>query len=143
MNIMLNGVRILTNIKDVNSFDVVSTLDVRQGTDPLDFYIQLWQGDKGIRYVPVADVVVTIEFLRADTVGVTNTSRKVSEEANLVFEDFDNSIFMVSLTSAQVANITTGGFRVTVVETVNSVPLTKVVWSEMTIRKLPSSEIGV
>jgi len=142
---MLNTVKILTNVRDANSYDVVSTLEIRQGSSPLDFYFQLWQGDKGIRYIPATLVTVTVEFLRADTVGQVNTSRAVTKTAAVVAGD--TSMYKISLTSADITNITTGGFRVTVVENIGTVPLpnlvTTVVWSEMSLRKLPSSEVGV
>jgi hypothetical protein len=142
---MLNTVKILTNVRDVNSYDVVSTIEIRQGSAPIDFHIQLWQSDKGIRYIPAALVTVTVEFLRADVVGQVNTARTVTKTAVVV--SGDTSMYKITLASPDVSNITTGGFRVTVVENIGTSLspnlVTTVVWSEMTIRKLPSSEIGV
>ena len=139
---MLNHVKILTNVSSVNQYNVVSTLDVRADSYTLDFYIQLWQSDMGIRYVPAAAATITIEFLRSDTVALVPVSQKVSKSATAPFAAVtaggadDRSIWKATLTQAEVAKITTGGFRVIVTEGTQ----VRTLWSDMVIRKLPSSE---
>ena len=136
---MLNAVKILTNVSNVNLYDVVSTRDIRAGSYTVDFYIQLWQSDKAIRYVPALGATVVIEFLRSDTVALVPVSQKVTLTCTEAFKHplpSDRSVWKGTLVAADILKITTGGFRVTVTEATQVTTL----WSDMTIRKLPSSE---
>jgi len=136
---MLNTVKILTNVSSVNLYDTVSTLNIRANTYTVDFYIQLWQSDKGIRYIPAVGATMTIEFLRSDSVALVPVSQTVSATATAPFLyplQEDRSIWKATLTQANIANITTGGFRVTLLEATSRTTL----WSDMSIRKIPSSE---
>ena len=139
---MLNSVKILTNVASVNLYDTVTTLDIRADSYTLDFYIQLWQSDTGMRYIPASGATVLIEFLRSDTVALVPVSQKVSKSAAAPYAAIvaggadDRSIWKVTLTQADVAKITTGGFRVVVTESTKVSTL----FSSMTIRKIPSSE---
>jgi hypothetical protein len=133
---MLDNVKLLTNVVSVNTFDVVDVRNIYSGSSPVPFHIQLFQSDCKDRYIPVGTVItVTVEFLRADTVAETPLSQTVVKTLAQTY-GADSSIWNVDLIAADVANITTGGFRVTITE---DAVITKI-YSKMSIRKVASSD---
>jgi len=112
---MLDTVRILKNVADQNNFDVDSIVEIRADSHPVDFYIQLWQSDLKIPHTPASTSTVNIEFLRADTVDQIPQSQFQSLAATAPFGD--KSIWKVTLEKTNVEKITSGGFRVTVNDT--------------------------
>ena len=138
---MFNTAHLLTNVASVNNFTVVPILDLRADSSPVDVFFQLWQTDLGTRYIPAAGASTTlkVEFLRSDTVAPTPVSQTVSQMASQPFTADDRSIWKITLASADVAKVVSGGYRLTLTETINAVVVTTVLFVKCTIRKLPSS----
>lgn len=131
---MLNSVKLLTNIGSVNVFDTINILTVYEGSYPIPFFIRLWQEDTDQRYIPATGATVTVEFLRMKTVGETNDAQDVVKALVDPYPE-DRSIWGVSLISSDVANLITGGFRVTIVEGTD----VTTIYSKMSIVKVPDS----
>jgi len=136
---LLDLIKILSNVVDVNNFDSIDTLHIYAGSYPVKFYLRLWQSDRGMRYMPDSNVNVKVEFMRSDTVGQTNTTQTITKYLTQPFSE-DPSIFYVDLAEDDVSKITTGGFRITVTEGSGATEKTTVLYSSMTIRKRPSSD---
>ena len=107
---MLDSIRLLTNCSDPNSYNVVTTRYIRADSFPTDLYVQLWQSDISLPYMPAPSATVTIKFLRADTVGQTPQSQTVELEAEAPFAD--RSIWKVTLQETHVQKVVSGGFQV-------------------------------
>lgn len=140
---MLNCAHILTNVSSINCYQVAVTQELRNAYAPFDFYVQLWQSDLGIRYIPATDATLKVEFLRADTVAITPVTQTVTYTKAITDLPFatDASIWKFTLTAADIAKIVTGGFRLTLTETVGSVAVTRVLFISAAIRKLPDQDI--
>jgi len=132
---MLNSIRLLINVVDINVFDVVTTRDIYAGSYPVPFHIQLWQDDKNERFIPDVSAVVKVQFLRMQSVGTEPASQTVVKTLTQTFTD-DPSIWGCDLASVDVANIVTGGFRVVIEE---GTDVTQI-YSVMSIRKNPTSD---
>ncbi len=136
---MLDSIKILSNVIDVNHFDIISSLNIYEGSYPVPFYLRLWQSDRDIRYIPDSVVTLKVEFMRSDTVGTTNTTQTITKYLTQPFSD-DPSIFYVDLEKDDVSAITTGGFRITVIEGSGASTKSTVLYSNMTVYKKPSSD---
>ena len=134
---MLDSIRILKNVVDQNNYETTDVAYLRADTHPVDFYVQLWQSDLELPYVPDLTATVTIEFLRSDTVGETPTSQTQSLSASASFAD--RSIWKVTLVEENVQKIVSGGFRVVIEDSVDP-DKKETIWSSMSIRKLPSDQ---
>lgn len=132
---MLNTARLLTNVCDQNNFDIVSTREIRSGTAPQDFYIQLYQSDLGLRYIPATGATLQIDFLRIETVAQIPASQTVSLAMVTPFAG-DRSIWKVTIGSADINKIVSGGFRLTLVEGTN----TSMLFIKSALVKVPNSE---
>lgn len=135
----MDSIKILSNVVDVNTFDIIDILNIYEGSYPVPVYIRLWQNDRKTRYMPDSTITVKLEFMRSDTVGQTNTTQTITKYVSQPFTE-DPSIFSVNLTESDVGKITTGGFRITVLEGVGATQKSTVIYSSMTIRKRPSSD---
>lgn len=127
---MLNAIKILSNVENINHFQEIKEVYLKQGDDNVPFSIMLWQGDKQERYMPSAPVTVTIDFMRMHTVSQTPEPRTVTKTLYQLFPE-DGSIFSTTLTEDDINDITTGGFKVTVEETSR----VSAIYSKMTIIK--------
>ncbi len=112
---MLDSIRLLTNVSDQNTYDVVSTRYLRADTYPEDFYIQLYQKDKEQIYVPGDSATLQIEFLRIDTVERFPQKQDRVLEAEAPFSD--KSIWKVTLSKNDIDKIVSGGFRIRLTDT--------------------------
>lgn len=113
---MLDGVRLLSNVSDQNTYTVKDYIYILQDYYPVDFYVQLWQSDIDLPYIPSSSAVVEIQFLRSNTLGTTPESQSQILQAEAPFAD--KSIWKVPLSKAVVDKIVTGGVRVVVYDTI-------------------------
>ena len=134
---MLDSVRLLSNVVDQNHYSVIPVAYLREGSHPVDFYIQLWQSDLDLPFALDSTKEVEIQFLRMDALGQNPTSRHQEISATAPFDD--KSVWKVELSEDNVSNIVTGGFRVVITDT-NDASYQKILFSRMSIRKLPDDQ---
>jgi hypothetical protein len=131
---MFDNLKILTNVVSANAFDEVGVLELLQDSYPFSFRIMLWQDDKGQRYIPAVGSTAIVEFLRMETVAETPAVQTVTKALAQTYVD-DGSIWGCELVEADLDNVVSAGFRVTLTEGA----AVSVVYAKMTIRKLQSS----
>jgi hypothetical protein len=136
---MLDSVKLLTNVVSANLFDVVPDLKIYQGNTVTIFYIRLWQSDRNERFIPISDAVVTVDFMRSNTVAETPVAQTVTKTLTKSYPTVDRSIWQCDLTASDVAAITTGGFRVKVTQGTTT-PFDTYIYSKMSLRKVPNSD---
>jgi hypothetical protein len=132
---MLDSVRILEDVASLNSFSVAKSVNIHANSYPVDFYIRLFQSKASRRYIPATGAKVQVEFMRNDSL-LSNSSNLIKYLSKPFTAD--SSIWSCSLTKADIAKITTGGFRVTVTEGSK----VTAVYSGSVIIKLPNSDSG-
>jgi hypothetical protein len=132
---MLDSIQLLTNVVDVNTFDISSAISIHAGSYPVRFIIRLYQSDKKDRYIPASGAILKVEFLRMDTIAYTPTGQTVFKYLSQPFAN-DPSIWSVDLTQADVSKIISGGVRVTLTEGTTI----KVIFAKSTIMKYPNSD---
>lgn len=133
---MLDSVKILSNVCNVNNFSERGRLQIHAGSDQIVFYIQLFQSDLNLRYIPDALSTVQAEFLRSETVSEIPTSQDVVKTMNLAFASDDRSIWQATLDNDEISLITTGGMRFTVVEPTK----VTVLFEDFVVDKLPMDQ---
>jgi hypothetical protein len=129
---MFSTAQMLGNVANVNLYDVVSEVKF-YSANAVDIYFQLWQSDRSVRYIPNATATVAVTFLRANTIAQTPASQTLTLSASNPFAT-DTSIWKVSLTAAQVAQIVGGGLQITLTE---PGPVTTTIFVPMVLAKLP------
>lgn len=131
---MFDLIQILTDVVNVNTFDVVESRKLHQNTYPVDFYVRLYQSQSDSRYVPESGAKVKIEFMKSDTVIASSTN--IVKYMSKPFSS-DSSMWYVSLNQNDIAKIPSGGFRIILIEGSK----TTTVFSCGSIEKLPSGGI--
>lgn len=96
---------------DVNHFTIVDRLELIQGNSAI-CYVQLFDGDN--RYVPQAGSTIQIKFPRAMSVAATPANQDVVVTLS-VADPRDTSVYSMSLSSAQVDSIVSGGVKLIII----------------------------
>lgn len=125
----LSTALMLQNVKDVNTFDVVTTVTVLGGSDNVNVYIRLWQADREERYIPETSSTLTVTFPRNLTTDATDdpgpSNQDILISATNPFTPDDRSIWLAALdgtaTPDEVDTIVSGGIIVTLTEPVNGI----------------------
>jgi len=134
---MLDSAQILTNVCDINNFDIVNTRELLEGSFPVDFHIRLFQKDLDIRYSPDSTATVSISFLRMDSIAEESTDQTLTLGMSKPFAD-DRSIWVATISDEDSLDlIVSGGFRLTILE---SGVQTKIFNNSSSIRKVLSAQ---
>lgn len=113
---MLDSAQLLTNVVNYNNFDIVGERRIREGNNPVDFHIRLFQEDLGIRYIPASGATLEITFLRADSIAEDPTDQSVTLPMTQPFTE-DGSMWLVTLSNQDDLDaIVTGGIRLVLTE---------------------------
>lgn len=130
---MLNDTLILTNVANKNTFQLTNSITLVPGTNPALIYLQLYQSDLKLRFIPEAGSTVTLSFLRGNTVSTSSNQQNetVSTEMDLAFPE-DQSIWKCELSDTDIDKIVAGGILLTIEQPTQG---TLKVFKRMVVRK--------
>lgn len=98
------------NFVDINNFTYAEVLDLIQG-NAITCYLQMFKDTT--RYIPLVGATLQVTFPRALTVAATPANQDVTVGLSVV-DVRDYSVYMFSLTAAQVNAVASGGVKVTI-----------------------------
>jgi hypothetical protein len=114
------GIRILNSDATLNNHYELERLSIYKG-ETATLVVQLWDEEKGIRYIPAAGATLYVEISRFPEyfgdVNNTRTTRdySVRQNATQPFSD-DKSIWSLPLPASATANMTSSAVRFTLTE---------------------------